>query len=88
MKKSMRKLLDEMEPQIRRAFEEAINDVKSQARLTVIAKAIEENRVDDVLRALALSDEFFAPLDDAMRGVYLEGGRQAIANLPSIPDPF
>jgi hypothetical protein len=79
--------LAKMEPQLRAAFIAAIHDITSTAQIAVIARAIEEGRVDDAVRAIGLQPAFFAPLDDALRAAYLLGGRDAIAALPVIPDP-
>ena len=81
-------LLARIEPRIRDAFLAAIADVKSEAQMAVIVGALQDGRLDDALRALNLRAEFFAPLDDALRAAYLEGGRNALAGLPVIPGPF
>lgn len=82
----IRDVIARMEPELRAAFIDAINDITSEAQIAVIARAIDEGRIDDALRAMALDQRFFAPLDDALRAAYLEGGRDAIAGLPVIPD--
>lgn len=84
----IRKVIARMEPVIRRAFIDAIRDIRSEAQLAVIVRALEDGRVDDAIRALQLDPAFYAPLDDALRAAYLEGGRDALAGIPRIPDPF
>lgn len=79
--------LAKMEPEIARAFIAAVQDLKSTAQLALVARALEEGRIEDALRALNVDPAFFAPLDDAIRAAYLMGGRDAIAALPVIPDP-
>ena len=88
MAKTIIELLDELEPLVRQAFFEAVRDIKSEAQMAVIVSAIERRDVDSLIRALNLEPEFFSPLDDALRAAYLEGGRNALAGLPVIPDPF
>jgi len=78
------KAVEALEPNMRKAFLASIEDVRSAAQLSVIVKALEDGRTDDVIRALHLSPEFFAPLDDAIRAAYLEGGRQSLAALPAL----
>lgn len=80
--------LEAMEPTLRKAFLEAVEDIRSQAKLALIVSHIEAGRLDLALQALNLDPAFFAPLDDAMRAAYLTGGRDAITGLPAIPDPF
>ena len=81
-------LLDRLEPTVRRAFLAAIADVKSEAQMAVIAGAIERGDFEAAFQALNLRQEFFAPLDDALRAAYLQGGAEALAGLPRIPGPF
>lgn len=84
----IRKIIEAMEPRLREAFLAAVNDIRSEARLAAIIGALEDGRIDDALRALNLDDAFFAPLDDALRAAYFEGGRDALAGIPALPDPF
>jgi len=82
------RLIAALEPTIRNAFLSAVADLRSEAQIAVIVSALDEGRVDDAIKALNLGPEFFAPLDDALRAAYLMGGRDAIAGLPAIADPF
>lgn len=79
--------LEALEPDFRAAFLRAVEDVRSNAQLAVIVRALEEGRVEDAVRSLGIQPSFWAPLDDAIRAAYLMGGRNAIAALPVIPDP-
>ncbi len=82
------RLLDKLEPQVRRAFLLSIADVKSEAQLAVIVGAIERRDFEAAFQALNLRREFFAPLDDALRAAYLQGGVSALSGLPRLPGPF
>lgn len=86
-KTDIRDVIAAMEPQFLKAFLDSVNDIKSSAQISVIVAALEEGRIEDAIRALHLTPEFFAPLDDALRRAYLEGGRDALAGLPVITDP-
>lgn len=79
--------LEQLEPQFRAAFLRAVNDMRSNAQIAVVAKAIEEGRVADAIAALNVDPAFWAPLDDMLKQAYIQGGRDAIAALPVIPDP-
>lgn len=79
--------LDAMEPQLRAAFMQAIDDLRSQAQMALLVDALERGNVQQALAILNVDPAFFAPLDDAIRAAYLQGGRAAIAALPVIPDP-
>jgi len=82
-----RAALKALEPELRKAFLAAVADIKSEAQLAVVARAIEEGRIQDAIRIMGADEAFWAPLDDAIRAAYLRGGRDAIAALPVIPDP-
>lgn len=86
--KGIAKLLEELEPKIRAAFLEAINDITSAAQLSVIAGALERGDIESAVKALNLDRAFFEPLDEAMRAAYIEGGKDALAGLPAIADNF
>lgn len=84
----IRQIIAAMEPRLRDAFLASVADIRSEARLAAIVGALEDGRIEDALRALNLDDAFFAPLDDALRAAYLEGGRDAISGVPALTDPF
>lgn len=86
-RRQVERLLAEHQPAIRRAFLEAIRDVQSSAQLSVIARALEVGDIEAALSALNIRDEFFAPLDEAMRTAYLKGGADMLALLPKPPGP-
>jgi hypothetical protein len=86
-KKDIRIVIEKMEPKFRKAFLDAVNDIKSEAQLSVIVGALQDGRIEDAIRALHLTPEFFAPLDDALKQAYIEGGRNALLGLPVIADP-
>lgn len=85
--RQFRAALKALEPALQQAFLAAVADIKSEAQLAVVARAIEEGRIADAIRAMGADEAFWAPLDDAIRAAYLRGGRDAIAALPVIPDP-
>ena len=81
-------LLDELEPEIRKAFLEAIDRITSQAQLSTITAHLQAGNVDAAILALRLDPVFFQPLDRAIMEAYYRGGVLALASLPRIPDPF
>lgn len=78
-------LLDQLEPQVQKAFLEAFDDIRSPARLTALEAAIERADVQGVLGALNLRDEFFAPLDRQIEQAFFQGGAYQLAGLPKKP---
>lgn len=85
--KNIRTTISQLEPVVRKAFLEAVDDIKSEAQMRAIVGALLEGRLDDALSALALGQEFYGPLDRALQESYYQGGIRAIAGLPVIPDP-
>ena len=81
-------ILARLEPEVRRAFEEAIADLRSAAQLQAVIGHIEAGNIEAALIALNLRAEFFAPLDDALYRAFNAGGVSALAGLPTLPVPF
>lgn len=79
--------LDAMEPALRAAFLQAVDDIRSAAQLAQLVDALEKGDIPRALAVLNVDAAFWAPLDDAIVAAYLRGGRDAIAALPVIPDP-
>lgn len=56
-------ILARLEPEVRRAFEEAIADLRSAAQLQAVIGHIEAGNIEAALIALNLRAEFFAQRD-------------------------
>lgn len=82
------KLVDSLTPSVRRAFLDAIADLTSEVQIGVFTTHIKNGDIERALQALHLDKEFFEPVEDVLRQAYIQGGRDAIAGLPAIPDPF
>lgn len=85
--------LAKVEPTLARAFEEAIQDIRSTAQIAAIDAAIQRGvqtgdvtrAVQEVTAAINLGREFFAPLDQAMVQAYIQGGAYQVGLLPKRP---
>ena len=71
-----------MRPDLREAFLQAIDDVVSISQIEMIEAAIASGDVQRVMQVLHLGPEFFAPLDDAIRRAFLQGGAYQLSMLP------
>lgn len=75
----LRALIDELlnlqEPAIRRAFIDAMRDVRDAAALQRVVDALARGDLAAAADAIAVHRAFFAPLDQALSGAYLESGR-------------
>ena len=81
-------LLERLAPDVGKAFEESIRNMRSDVRIGAVESAIAEymrnpspDRVQRVIGLLNLDDAYFAPLDRALRGAYEQGGDWAIDQL-------
>jgi hypothetical protein len=81
-------LLDKLEPEVAKAFREAIDRISSSAQLAAVIGALERNDINAVLIALRLDATFFDPMDRMIAQAFWTGGVNALMRLPSIPDPF
>jgi len=79
--------IDLLEPLIRRAFLQSIADLRSEAQIALVTDAIARGDTNKLYAVLNLDPSFFAPLDRAIQEAYTQGGIQALAGLPVIPDP-
>lgn len=79
--------IEALEPVIRDAFLRSVADIRSEAQLALVIDALERGDVQRLVAVLNLDPTFFAPLDRAIQGAYLEGGIRALSGLPVIPDP-
>ena len=79
--------LEAIEPALRAAFLQSVEDIRSAAQLAQLVDALEKGDIPRALAVLNVDSSFWAPLDDAIVAAYLRGGRDAIAALPVIPDP-
>lgn len=88
MTPEMQKLLDQMEPEIRRAFLEAIDRITSAAQLVMLEDAIKAGDIERAIAVLQLDRTIFAPLDQAIQRSQLEGGALMLTMLLGLKDPF
>jgi len=82
---SRRAFLEELakvSPQISKAFEQAIQDIRSTSQLIVIEAAIARGDIEAVIQAIRLGAEFFAPLDRTIVNAFEQGGIYQLSRLP------
>ena len=84
---ALQRQIDALEPVIRDAFLRSIADIRSEAQLALVVDALERGDAQRLVAVLNLDPTFFAPLDRAIQGAYIEGGIRALSGLPVIPDP-
>lgn len=77
--------LERVSPRVADAFEAAIDDIRNTTSLRDLELAIQSGLIVNVLSALNLGPEFFAPLDRALRQAYADGGDYQVSLLPLRP---
>lgn len=88
MTPEMKAALAKLEPEVRKAFEEAIAQITSQAQIALLEDAIRAGDVAKALAILNLDPTFFAPLARAIAEPYWRGGVMILAGLGALRDPF
>ena len=80
-RKTLLDLLDEFEPSIRKAFQQALANIRSDVQMAALEAAIASGNVDVALGAIGLDASYFRPLDEALRAAHIAGGDFAIAGV-------
>lgn len=88
MTPEMQKLLDQMETEIRAAFEAAIARVTSSAQIALLEDAIRARDAQRFWAVLNMDPTFFAALDMRIQQAFFQGGVAILGGLPMLRDPF
>lgn len=80
-------LTDELEPQLKLAFLEAIADITKRAELKHIVERLEKGDISGAIDAVHLDAAAFRTLDNAIAAAFDGGGASAIRALPKLRDP-
>ena len=81
-------LLDRLHPDVRRAFEDAIDRIATTAKLRDIEAMLDRGDIEGLLDALHLSPDYFREVEDAVEQAFNMGGQYQVsitASLSSIP---
>lgn len=74
-------LMARHEPELARAFMDAVNDLRSNADPSRLTAALERGDLDAALSALNLDPAAYSRLHEAMRGAYVAGGTVTAATV-------
>ena len=86
--KAIREALAKLEPKVRKAFLDAIGEIRKAADPSAIARMIERGDIEAAIRAMRFEPGLFGPLDRALEEAYRNGAITALAELPRIRDPY
>ena len=73
------------EKRMLQTFNAIVSDIKDQAVLNELVRALENNNVDAVIELLGLDDATWEPMSDAIRSAYREGGITGAVQIGNIP---
>lgn len=85
---SFDKFLSKLEPDVRRAFEDAIERIATTAELRDIEVMLDRGDIEGVLDALHLAPDYFREVQDAVEHAFFAGGQFQVsltASISSIP---
>lgn len=77
-------LLEQWEPEIRKAFLEAVYNQRSVAQVDLIIKYLEKGDIENALRAVNLDPVYWLPWDRTLRQAYEAGGITTAQAVPAI----
>ncbi len=80
-------LIDQLSPEMERAFLESIADIKSEIVLREIVELLERGDVAGAVEALHIDQAAFRPLSEAVRQAFNQGGILTVGGLPRLSDP-
>jgi hypothetical protein len=81
-------LMAKHEPELARAFLEAVNDVRSTVQMQRLVAALSAGDIEGALSALNLDEAAFDDLLEALRDAYLDGGKSEASRFPSRAGTF
>lgn len=73
---------------MRDAFLRAVQEMRDEAQIMAVARAIEAGRINDAILLANMSREFFDDFRRLIGDAYIAGGASALADLPALSDPF
>lgn len=80
-------LIDKFEPELRKVFLGAIDDLVLNADIKRIAELLEAGDIDGALKAVHIDPAVFRDLEDAIARAYSAGGNAAVQSLPAMKAP-
>ena len=88
MTPDMKAALDKLEPEMRRAFEEAIAKITSQVQVRLLEEAIAEGNFQKAFALINADPAFFGKIDMLVREAQWQAGVMILAGLGALKDPF
>ena len=80
-RKTLLDLLDELEPSVRKAFQQALANIRSDVQFAALEAAIRSGNVGAAIEAIGLDASYFRPLEEALRTAHIAAGDFTIADV-------
>jgi len=77
----------EQEAAFRKAFSEAVGDIKKNAVIKDLVDRIDAGDIDGVLTAMGINEASFGSIEQAIQNAYRKGGDTGALQVGRIPDP-
>ena len=77
----------EQEAALRKAFSEAVSNIKDNAVIKDLAERIDAGDIEGVLIALGITEAAFGPIEQVIQAAYRKGGDTGAKQVGRIPDP-
>ncbi|KSV95380.1 head morphogenesis protein SPP1 gp7 [Sinorhizobium sp. GL28] len=87
LRQQLEALINELAPNMERAFREAIDDIKSEIVLKEVVERLERQDIEGAIAALHIDPAAFRPLSEAIREAFSAGGLLVTQNMPRLSDP-
>jgi hypothetical protein len=88
LRQQLESLIDDLSPEMEKAFRASIDDIKSEIVLKEVIEALERRDITAAIEALHIDAAAFRPLSDQIREAFNSGGRLVAANMPRLSDPM
>jgi hypothetical protein len=82
-RRKLDQLLDQLEPNLARAFRESVDGIRSRANVSALVAALEARDIDAAARAAGITQASWTAVTESARRAYIEGGAIAAADAPA-----
>lgn len=83
---AIQRLTERLEPRIRKAFLQAVQDMTTSVNMTALVAHIEAGNTTAIMRALNLQEDMLWPMEQAIRSSYADAATYEIGKY-KLPDP-
>ena len=84
---NLNRISKEEEAAFRKAFADAVSDIKKNAVIKDLVDRIDAGDIDGVLIAIGITEAVFSPIEQAIQNAYRKGGDTGAKQVGRIPDP-